>query len=60
MDITAETVETVASHLSGAAGPSGTDAVDLSNWLLRHGVESQLLRNEMAYLARWLANDHPP
>ena len=60
LDITAETDEKVASHLSGAAGPSGTNAVDLSNWLLRHGAESQLLRNEMAYMARWLANDHPP
>jgi hypothetical protein len=60
LDITAETGEKVASHLSGAAGPSGTDAVDLSNWLLRHGVESQLLRTELAAMARWLANDHPP
>jgi hypothetical protein len=56
----AVTVEKVDSHLSGAAGPSGTDAVDLSNWLLRHGAESQLLQNEMAYFANWLANNHPP
>jgi hypothetical protein len=60
LDITAETVEKVASHLSGAAGPSGTDAVDLSNWLLRHGAESQELRGEMARMARYLANEHPP
>jgi hypothetical protein len=60
LDITAETVEKVASHLSGAAGPSGRDVVDLSNWLLHHGAESQLLRNELAAIARWLANDHPP
>jgi hypothetical protein len=59
LDITAETVEKVASHLSGAAGPSGTDAVDLSNWLLHHGAESQLLCTELAAMARWLANDHP-
>ena len=60
LDITAATVEKVASHLSGAAGPSGTDAVDLSNWLLRHGAESQELRGEMACMARYLANEHPP
>ena len=48
LDITAETVEKVASHLSGAAGPSGTDAVDFSNWLLRHGAESQMLQTELA------------
>ena len=58
--LTGETVEKVTSHLSGAAGPNGTDAVDLSNWLLRHGAESQMLRTELATLARWVANDHPP
>jgi hypothetical protein len=60
LDITAETVEKVASHLSGAASPSGTDAVDLSNWLPHHGAESQMLRTELAAMARWIANDHPP
>jgi hypothetical protein len=43
LDITAEAIERVASHLSGAAGPSGTNAVDLSNWLLCHGAELQML-----------------
>ena len=60
LHITAETIEKVASHLSGAAGPRGTDAVDLSRWLLRHSAESQMLRNELAAMARWIANDHPP
>ena len=34
VDVTAEDVESIASRLSGAAGPGGTDAVDLRNWLL--------------------------
>jgi hypothetical protein len=58
--ITAETVEKVASRLSGAAGPSGTDAVELRNWLLRFGKESEALRQELAEWANWLANGHPP
>jgi hypothetical protein len=35
--ITQDDVEAVSSRLSGAAGPGGTDAVELSNWLLRFG-----------------------
>jgi hypothetical protein len=34
--ITQDDVEAVSSRLSGAAGPGGTDAVELSNWLLRY------------------------
>lgn len=60
LDITANTIENVAPHLSGAAGPSGIDAIDLRNWLLRFGRESQLLRETLAKLGRWLANDDPP
>jgi hypothetical protein len=41
--VTPEDVELISSHLSGAAGPGGTDAVDLSNWLLRFGSESDAL-----------------
>ena len=44
VEITAETVEAVASRLSGAAGPDGVDGVDLRNWLLRFGKESEAQR----------------
>ena len=60
VDVTAEDVESVSSRLSGAAGPGGTDAVDLRNWLLRFGKESEALRLEMAAWTNWLANTHPP
>jgi hypothetical protein len=60
LDITEDIVEEVASKLSGAAGPGGTDAIALANWLLRFGAESELLRREMAAWASWLANSHPP
>jgi hypothetical protein len=58
--ITDEVVENVAARLSGAAGPGGTDAVDLRNWLLRFGVESEQLRTTLASLTEWLCNSHPP
>ena len=34
--------------------------MDLRNWLLRFGVESQALREEMAEWANWLSNESPP
>ena len=58
--VTAEDVEAIAPRLSGAAGPGGTDAVDLRNWLLRFGRESEAFRMEMAAWTNWLANTHPP
>ena len=60
LDITQDTVEKVASRLHGSAGPSGTDAVALRDWLLRFGEDSKILREELAAIARWLANHHPP
>ncbi|KAI2507267.1 hypothetical protein MHU86_7103 [Fragilaria crotonensis] len=57
---TQDDVEAIASRLSGAAGPGGTDAVDLANWLLRFGRESEALREEMAAWTNWLANTSPP
>ena len=60
LHITSDIIERVSSKLSGAAGPGGTDAVDLRNWLLRFGAESDALRNEMAHWANWLANSSPP
>ena len=55
-----DTIEKVATKLSGAGGPSGTDAVDLRNWLLRFGTESEGLRQVLAELTSWIANNHPP
>jgi hypothetical protein len=58
--VTQDDVEALAPRLSGAAGPGGTDSVDLSNWLLRFGRESEALREEMAAWTNWLANTQPP
>jgi hypothetical protein len=60
IEITGDVVEKVALKLSGAAGPGGTDAVDLRNWLLRFGAESEHLRDALASITEWLANDSPP
>jgi len=60
VEVTAEIVESVASKLSGGAGPGGTDAVTLQNWLLRYGVASERLRISLASLGAWLANGNPP
>jgi len=58
--ISIDTVERVAAKLSGAAGLGGTDAVDLWNWLLCFGTESEAFREEMASWTNWLANETPP
>jgi hypothetical protein len=60
LNITAETIETVAGKLSGSAGLSGFDSVALKNLLLHHGRASQRLRNVCASFALWLANELPP
>eukprot|EP00978_Attheya_sp_CCMP212_P005533 scaffold12431_cov57-Attheya_sp.AAC.8 len=60
VDITDETVEKVVRRLSGAAGPRGMDATSLQHWLLRFGTSSQRLRNAVADLADWMANETPP
>ena len=59
LTITEIDVATVAVRLSGAAGPSGTDSVDLCNWLLRFGTASERLCQEQAYFTKWLANSSP-
>ena len=60
LDITEKDVEHVASRLSGAAGPSGVDAVALRNWALRFGTVSEALRTELAAWVNWLGNTSPP
>ena len=60
LDITSDTVTQVAAKLSGAGGPGGVDSIALQNWLLKFGVHSHKLREAVADLARWMANDSPP
>jgi hypothetical protein len=60
VDITESVVQHVGSRLSGAAGPGGADAHALSHWLLNFGSSSKLLREALASLASWMANDLPP
>eukprot|EP00957_Ditylum_brightwellii_P045845 3478240-Ditylum_brightwellii.AAC.1 len=60
LDFTQGSVAHVASHMCGSGGPLGQDAVTLSNWLLRFGVASEELREEIALLADWLSNGSPP
>lgn len=53
--VTQDDVEIISSRLSGADGPGGTDAVELSNWLLRFSAESEAFRSKMAAWANWIA-----
>ncbi|KAL7525951.1 hypothetical protein ACHAXR_001236, partial [Thalassiosira sp. AJA248-18] len=41
-------------------GQDGVDGNQLKNWLLRHEVHSERLREEMAHWVSWLANESPP
>jgi hypothetical protein len=60
VDVTEDTVKTVAQRLSGSAGVGGTDSHALQHWLLRFGVASRKLRSVVAKLAEWLSNGFPP
>jgi len=54
-----ESFEATVRKLSDSAGPSGTDAVELQNWLFRFGAVSENLLNELIHWTEWLANDSP-
>ena len=60
VNVSSDIIESVATRLTGAAGPDGVDSVDLKHWLLRFGKESEALRQELAHWTDWLANHHPP
>ena len=60
INITEDTVEQVSGRLTGATGPGGIDAAGLQQWILRFNVANQRLRQAVASLARWMANDIPP
>ena len=54
-----EQISLRAVHLSGGAGPCEVDGSTLKEWLLRHEVSSECLREEMVHLVVWLSNDSP-
>ena len=60
VDITNNTVASVARKLSGAAGTGRTDLVSLQYWLLRFGVASAELRKVVGEFGDWMANRLPP
>ena len=60
LDIINNTVQSVAAKMSGGAGPGGIDSLTLQNWLLHFGKESNQLREAIASITRWLADDSPP
>ena len=55
-----ENVAKAASKLSGGAGPCGVEGIMLRNWLLWHGNNSELLREELGQWVYWLSNGSPP
>ncbi|KAL7524034.1 hypothetical protein ACHAXR_000412, partial [Thalassiosira sp. AJA248-18] len=55
-----EQIAKAATRLSGGAGPCGVEGIQMKNWLLRHEVHSERLREEMAKWVSWLANESPP
>ena len=60
LEIYEEDAQWVSSKISGAAGPSGTDAKIFHGWLLRFGLALTSLREDMAECKDWLVNDFPP
>ena len=60
VDITKDTVTTVAGRSLGGAGPGGTDSVYLQHWLLGFGAESAELMLIVGDFVEWLGNGRPP
>ena len=60
VDITEDTLTTVAGRLSGGARLGGVDSVSLQNWLLRFGAASAELRLIVGDFLEWIGNGRPP
>ena len=56
MDVSQSIVEKVASKLHGGTGPRSVDALAFKKWLTIYRRASQVLREEIAEWAAWLAN----
>ena len=57
---TQEAVATVVRKMSGSAGLLGPDSEHLKDMCMRHGVASERLRDSIAALTGWVANEHVP
>ena len=60
VDITDDTVTSIAGRISGGDGLGWTDSVSLQHWLLRFGVASGELRLIVGDFVEWLGNGSPP
>ena len=59
LDITSTIVESVISKIHGAAGPGGVNIITLQHHILQFSGKSKELRDTVASMAAWLANDSP-
>ena len=60
VDITNNTVDSVARQLPVAAGTVGSDLVSLQHWMLRFGAASLELRQIVGYFGDLMVNGYPP
>ena len=60
VEISEETVLTVAKRLKGSGGPGGTDYAAMQNWLLRYRHISKQLLKAIYTLMNWIANNIVP
>ena len=60
LDFSEDDVTWVAYNISGAAGALGAEAIELRNWLLCSGCESEEFRVVISDLDDWMANSSPP
>ena len=58
--VTQEAVGIVVKKMSGSAGLVGPDAEHLKDMCMRHGVASERLRDAIATLTEWMANEDVP
>ena len=58
--VTQEVVGIVVKKMSGSAGLVGPDAEHLKDMCMRHGVASERVRDAIATLTEWMANEDVP